>query len=237
MPGDTSRAADFGAGLDASARGSRRFLCSFSVPRQRVLPWISTCKAAEHSCSRQLAPRGLTESHSRNLAVKNVESWIDLARRAPTCSAPSNHAERLTSASIRVSADARVGRARSFRLTHARAVLAKHGVGVSPVAKRIRAAPTPRQRRRAPPLFAARRFRAARATAATCSRGGARSAPGLARPCGLRFDQSLRDLLSVQPGHHAIEQTLPHADEGVALANSHVGRITLADPGRAERLV
>jgi hypothetical protein len=63
------------------------------------------------------------------------------------------------------------------------------------------------------------------------------SAPNLSRPRRLGLDLALRDLLPVEAGHHAIEQALAHTDEGVALANSHVGRITLADPGRAQRLV
>ena len=65
----------------------------------------------------------------------------------------------------------------------------------------------------------------------------ARSAPRLARARGLRFHQTLRDLLSVQARHHAVEQALPHADEGVALANAHVRGIILADSRCAERLV
>lgn len=64
-----------------------------------------------------------------------------------------------------------------------------------------------------------------------------RSASGLARPRRLSFHQPLGDRLAVEARDDAIEQTLAYADEGMPLANSHVGRIILADPRRAQRLM
>lgn len=72
---------------------------------------------------------------------------------------------------------------------------------------------------------------------ASTIRDEGRLAPCLPGSGGLRLDQPLRDFLSVQTGHDPFEQPLPHADEGVALANAYVGGITLADAGRAQGLV
>jgi hypothetical protein len=63
------------------------------------------------------------------------------------------------------------------------------------------------------------------------------SAPGLPWASGLRFDQALGDFLPVQTGHDLIEQPLTDTDEGVALTNAYVGRVTLADARGDQRLM
>jgi hypothetical protein len=59
----------------------------------------------------------------------------------------------------------------------------------------------------------------------------------LPRPGRLCLDEALGNFLAVQACHDPVEQALPHTDEGVALANADIGRITLADACRGQRLV
>lgn len=153
-------------------------------------------------------------------------SRIDLARGSLTCSANTSPRGGLTSAIIRVSAPHAPFRLTALARRAHRALVYPLVLRRSGAARPARPAAAPRHPGRR--AFVTRRLRGS---------SEASSAARLTRTCGLSLYQSLRDLLTIQAGHHAVEQTLTNTDEGVALANPHVGSITLADPGRAECLV
>ena len=59
----------------------------------------------------------------------------------------------------------------------------------------------------------------------------------LPRPRGLGLHSSLCYGLAAQARDDLIEKPLAYSNEGVPLANAHICRVVLADPGGAQRLM